>query len=103
MTPNLFDYLEDSPARDGGHSPWAARAPRRPQRDYDLKLLPRASDWPADADSLRALKLIEGEPWVEGVTRERKAVRGRVADGWIAMAGAALAARGTAQAPPPDL
>ena len=103
MTVQLFDYFEDLPRREGEPSPWAARAPRRPQGDYDLKLTPRTQDWQDDAHSIETLAQIESEPWVAEVLRRRDAVRVRLADSWIEMAGAALAAGGSAEAPLGDL
>src|ERR1035441_1834107 len=103
MTPNIFDYFESMPARDGADAPWAARAPRRPRRDYDLKLLPRSPGWTEDADSLIALERLEGEPWVGAVIRDRDAVRVRLADGWVETAGAALEAGGSSEPPLSDL
>jgi len=103
MTVQLFDYFEDLPRREGEPSPWAARAPRRPQGDYDLKLTPRTQDWQDDAHSIETLAQIESEPWVAEVLRRRDGVRVRLADSWIEMAGAALAAGGSAEAPLGDL
>jgi len=103
MPIKLFDYFEDLPTRGGGPSPWAARAPRRPQRGYDLKLTPRTRDWRSDPHSLETLAQIEREPWVQAVTVDRDAVRLRLADGWVEMTGAALGAGGSAQAPLADL
>jgi hypothetical protein len=103
MTIKLFDYFEDLTTRDGAPAPWAARAPRRPQQDHDLKLTPRAQDWRCDAGSLRALEQIECEPWVDAVIRDRDGVRLRLAHGWIEMTGAALEAGGSAEAPLADL
>jgi arginyl-tRNA synthetase len=103
MPTNLFDYFEDLPALDGASAPWAARAPRRPQPGYDLKLTARAPDWQSDAVSLEALAQIEREPWVDAVVRDGDAVRLRIADDWIEMAGAALEAGGSSEAPLSDL
>ncbi|MGO9320843.1 MAG: arginine--tRNA ligase [Solirubrobacteraceae bacterium] len=103
MTVNLFDYFEDLPTREGVPVTWAARAPRRPQADYDLKLTPRASDWQHDPDSLAELERLEREPWVAAVTRGRDGVRLRLADSWVEMAGGALEAGGSAEAPLADL
>jgi hypothetical protein len=115
MMTNLFDYFEDLPAPDGAAAPWAARGarepradpapkpPRPPRPDYDLKLTPRAPDWQEDAGSLRALELIEREPWVASVLRGQDGVTLRVADGWIETAGAALEAGGSAEAALADL
>ncbi len=103
MTTNLFDYFEDAPAGNGAPATWAARAPRRPRADYDLKLLPRTPAWQDDAGALAALERIEDEPWVQSVKRSRDGVRLRVRDGWIETSGAALEAGGSAEAPLSDL
>jgi hypothetical protein len=103
MTIRLFDYFEDLPEGDGAAAPWAARAPRRPQSDHDLKLVPRSPNWRDDPDSLQALERIEHEPWVQAVTRDADTVRLRLADGWVELAGAALEAGGSAEAPLADL
>ncbi len=72
MTANLFDYLGNLRARDDGPASRAARAPRRPRTDYDLKLFPRSPDWWRDTDSLDALRRIECEPsWVNAFVHAR--------------------------------
>jgi arginyl-tRNA synthetase len=103
VTVNLFDYFEDLPARGNVPVRWAARAPRRPRADYDLKLTSRTADWRHDRDSLAELERLEHEPWVAEVRRGRDGVRLRLADGWIEMAGAALEAGGSAEAPLAEL
>jgi arginyl-tRNA synthetase len=103
VTVNLFDYFEDLPTRKGAPVRWAARAPRRPQADYDLKLTPRSSDWRHDPDALAELEQLEREPWVRSVTRGRDGVRLRLADSWVETAGAALEAGGSAESPLADL
>jgi arginyl-tRNA synthetase len=103
MNINLFDYFEDVPGRCGGPAPWAARAPRRPRKDYDLKLVPRSPEWQQDASSLVALARLADEPWVQEVIRERDTVRLRVSDSWIETTGAALEAGGSAQEQLSDL
>jgi arginyl-tRNA synthetase len=103
LTVNLFDYFEDPSAREGAPIVWAARAPRRPQIDYDLKLTSRASDWQQDPDSLAELAKLEREPWVDAVIRDRDEVRVRLADSWVELAGAALEAGGSAESPLADL
>jgi arginyl-tRNA synthetase len=100
---NLFDYFEGIPSRGQAPSRWAARAPRRPRRDCDVKLTPRVRDWREDADSLHALAQIEAEPWVAGVTHDGEGVQLRLDDGWIETAGAALEAGGSAEATLSDL
>jgi hypothetical protein len=102
VTTNLFDYFEKL-AEPDGVAPWAARAPRRPQPDYDLKLVPRSPAWQQDPDSLAALERIEREPWVGAVLRRREEVRLRIDDDWIETVGAALEAGGSAEAALGDL
>jgi arginyl-tRNA synthetase len=99
---NLFDYFEELPGRGGG-APWAARSPRRPQAEYDLRLFPRRADWQQDGDSLLALEHIRREPWVADLARDGDGVRLRLADGWVAAAGAALEAGGHSETPLSDL
>ena len=103
MTSNLFDYFEEAPTRDGEGAPWAARAPRRPRRDYDVKLLPRHGDWQHDPDSLLTLERLGREPWVAEVMQDRSGVRLRLSDSWVKMTGAALEAGGSAESPLADL
>jgi arginyl-tRNA synthetase len=103
MTANLFDYFEDIPTRSGENARWAARAPRRPHKRFDLKLVPRLPAWQEDVDSLQALEQIEGEPWVRTVQRNRDGVTLRLQDSWIEAAGAALEAGGSAEATLADL
>jgi arginyl-tRNA synthetase len=103
MTANLFDYFEEIPADNGDGSRWAARAPRRPHKRFDLKLVPRLPGWQEDPHSLQALAQIEREPWVAAVMRDSDGVRLRLQDGWIEAAGAALEAGGSAEATFADL
>jgi arginyl-tRNA synthetase len=103
MTIKLFDYFEDLPGLGGASAPWAARAPRRPRDAHDLTLTPRCPGWWDDAASRKALRRIEGEPWVDSVTRGRGAIGLRLTDGWVELAGAALEAGGSAEAPLADL
>jgi arginyl-tRNA synthetase len=103
MNINLFDYFEDVLAPVGGQSPWAARAPRRPRRDYDLKLTARSPDWRHDQESLMALEKLADEPWVKEVIRDGDDVRLRLADSWIESMGAALEAGGSIEAPLSEL
>jgi arginyl-tRNA synthetase len=101
MSLNIFDYFEDVP--EGSHSPWAARAPRRPQSGYDLKLTARAPDWENDPPSLEALERLAGEPWVGEVIRDGDTVRLRLSDSWVESAGAALEAGGSIEPPLSEL
>jgi arginyl-tRNA synthetase len=103
MTTNLFDYFEDAGRLAEKPSLWAARAPRRPREDYDLKLLARSPEWRENPNSLAALEDLEQEPWVERVLLSRDAVRLRLSDGWIETTGAALEAGGSSEAPLSDL
>ncbi len=103
MAINLFDYFENMLRQDDAPAPWAARAPRRPRADHDLKLTPRTPDWRQDAQSVDALRQIESEPWVQAVIREGDEVRLRLTDGWIEMTGAALEAGGSAELALADL
>jgi hypothetical protein len=100
---NLFDYFEGVPSEGQTPSCWAARAPRRPRGDCDVKLTPRVRDWREDADSLHALAQIEAEPWVATVTHDGEGVQLRLDDGWIETVGAALEAGGSAEAALSDL
>jgi arginyl-tRNA synthetase len=100
---NIFDYFEELPVQNGACTPWAARAPRRPQAGYDLKLVARSPEWQNDAESLQVLERIEAEPWVERVLRRGKQVRLVLEDSWVQMAGAALEAGGGAEATLADL
>jgi arginyl-tRNA synthetase len=103
MPLNVFDYFEELPTRDGNAAPWAARAPRRPREDYDLKLLPRSPGWEQDADSLLALEQIRYEPWVKDIQRSPGGIQLRLEDEWVQMMGAALEAGGRSESPLADL
>jgi arginyl-tRNA synthetase len=100
---NLFDYFEDIPSSGRASARWAARAPRRPRADCDVKLQPRAQNWREDADSLNALAQIEREPWVDAVTHDGEGIQLRLDDSWIETTGAALEAGGSAEATLSDL
>jgi arginyl-tRNA synthetase len=97
MTTNLFDYFEELVSQGAGAAPWAARAPRRPQPGYDLKLVPRTANWQEDDESETALKSIESQPWADSVVRGAGEVRLRVDDAWIETVGADLEAGGRAE------
>lgn len=103
MTINLFDYFEGTSGKDGAHAPWAARAPRRPNANFDVKLVPRAPDWRKDPESLKALERTEGQPWAAALTRVQSGVELRLDDSWIETTGAALEAGGGAEATLADL
>lgn len=104
MTTNLFDYFEEASGEDGtSPAPWAARAPRRPNASFDIKLVPRSPDWRNDPESLKALERIEAEPWADTLTRTEDGVELRLDDTWIEATGAALEAGGGAEAALVDL
>jgi len=104
MTTNLFDYFEEASGEDGASiAPWAARAPRRPNASFDIKLVPRSPDWRNDPESLKALERIEAEPWADTLTRTEDGVELRLDDAWIETTGAALEAGGGAEAALVDL
>src|SRR6478609_9399119 len=103
MTTNLFDYFEEVSGQEGSQAPWAARAPRRPDGRFDIKLVPRVAKWEQDPDSLDALQRIEQEPWADSLTRTPGGVELRLNDSWIETAGAALEAGGGAEATLADI
>ena len=103
MTTNLFDYFEEVSKDDGAHAPWAARAPRRANADFDVKLVPRAPDWQSDPVSLGALERLGEQPWAGTLTRRDDGVELRLSDSWIETTGAALEAGGGDEAELGDL
>ena len=94
MTTNLFDYFEEVRSDAATGAPWAARAPRKPNDRFDVKLVARARDWREDPASLAVLERLEGEPWVDEMIRREGEVELRLSDGWIETTGAALEAGG---------
>jgi arginyl-tRNA synthetase len=91
MGENLFDNLDGMAVRrEDGQVLWSARAPFRPERDFDLMLVPRVAEWREDGEAVAVLDRIEAEPWVEAVDREEDAPRLRLDAGWIEETGAAL-------------
>src|SRR6202167_1499863 len=103
MTTNLFDYFEEVSGDDGAHAPWAARAPRRANADFDVKLVPRAPDWRNDPESLHAPARRQGQPGAGTLTRRDDGVELRLSDSWIETTGAALEAGGGDEAELVDL
>ena len=103
MTTNLFDYFEEVSGDDGAHAPWAARAPRRTNADFDVKLVPRAPNWQGDPESLDALERLGEQPWAGALTRRDDGVELRLSDSWIETTGAALEAGGGDEAELGDL
>ncbi|MGH2833781.1 MAG: arginine--tRNA ligase, partial [Solirubrobacteraceae bacterium] len=103
MHTNLFDYFEEVGGEVGLAAPWAARAPRRPHPDYDLKLVSRSPQWKQDPEAVDALVQIENAPWSDALIRAGDGIRLRVTDSWIEAAGAALEAGGSAEPSLEDL
>lgn len=90
MGENIFNKFDEAAAGDGGKALWAARAPYRPEPDFDLMLIPRlpkGADWREDAEAKAALDRIEAEPWVASLDREGKQPTIRLADEWIEATG----------------
>ncbi|MGN6816991.1 MAG: arginine--tRNA ligase domain-containing protein [Solirubrobacterales bacterium] len=90
MGENIFNKFEAAAAGDSGKVLWAARAPYRPEPDFDLMLiprLPRGADWREDAEAKAALDRIEAEPWVAALDREGKQPTIRLADDWVEATG----------------
>ncbi|HEX5592317.1 MAG TPA: arginine--tRNA ligase [Solirubrobacterales bacterium] len=84
---NIFDFFDAAESEPGV---LAARAPRRPQPEFDLLLIPRVPDWKQDSRVLAALNHVQREPWAAEVRVARNFVRLRLDDRWIDSAGAAL-------------
>ncbi|HEY3970838.1 MAG TPA: arginine--tRNA ligase [Solirubrobacteraceae bacterium] len=103
MTTNLFDYFEEVSGDDGAQAPWAARAPRRANASFDIKLVPRAPNWQKDSESLAALERLQEQPWVGTLTRCEDGIELRLSDSWIETTGAALEAGGGDEAELVDL
>jgi arginyl-tRNA synthetase len=93
MGENIFNKFDAAAAADSGKALWAARAPYRPEPDFDLMLIPRlpkGADWREDAEAVAALDRIEAEPWVATLDREGKQPTVRLADEWIEATGDAI-------------
>jgi arginyl-tRNA synthetase len=93
MGKNIFSRFEEVVAGEDGKGLWAARAPYRPEPDFDLMLiprLPRGTDWREDAAAREALDRIEDEPWVASLSRDGDKVTIRLADEWIESKGEAI-------------
>jgi tRNA synthetases class I (R) len=103
MTTNLFDYFEEVSGDAGAHAPWAARAPRRANANFDVKLVPRVPNWQSDPESLDALERLRDQPWVGKLTHREDGVELRLSDSWIETTGAALEAGGGDEAELVDL
>ncbi|MDQ3724844.1 MAG: arginine--tRNA ligase [Actinomycetota bacterium] len=93
MGENIFKRFDEVAAGESGKALWAARAPYRPEPEFDLMLIPRlpkGTDWREDAEAKAALDRIEAEPWIDSVDREGKQVTARLADEWIEAEGEAI-------------
>ncbi len=75
MGENIFNRFDQAAAGDDGQVLWAARAPYRPDPEFDLMLIPRlpkGADWREDEAAVAALDRIEAEDWVASISREGK-------------------------------
>jgi arginyl-tRNA synthetase len=93
MGENIFTSFERAAADEGGKALWAARAPYRPEPEFDLMLIPRlpkGTEWREDSEARAALDRIEAEPWVGSLSREGKQPTVRLADDWIEAQGEAI-------------
>ena len=93
MGENIFNKFNAAAAGDSGKALWAARAPYRPEPDFDLMLIPRlpkGADWREDAEAAAALDRIEAEPWVASLDREGRQPTIRLADDWVEVTGRAI-------------
>jgi arginyl-tRNA synthetase len=86
MGENIFTTFDRVAAGEGGKALWAARAPYRPEPEFDLMLIPRlpkGEDWRESAETKAALDRLEAEPWVAALDREGKQPTIKLADEWI--------------------
>lgn len=93
MGENIFSTFEQVAAGEDGKALWAARAPYRPEPDFDLMLIPRlpkGANWREDEAAQEALDRIGGEAWVASLSREGDKVTVRLADEWIEREGEAI-------------
>src|SRR6187397_1880777 len=93
MGEDIFNKFEAAAAGGSGRALWAARAPYRPEAEFDLMLIPRlpkGADWREDDEARAALDRIEAEDWVAALDREGKQPTLRLADEWIEAQGEAI-------------
>jgi arginyl-tRNA synthetase len=93
MGENIFTTFDRVAAGGGGKALWAARAPYRPEPEFDLMLIPRlpkGSDWRENEEAKAALDRLEAEPWVAALDREGKQPTLKLADEWIKAQGEAI-------------
>jgi len=93
MGENIFNRFDEVAAGDGGAALWAARAPYRPEADFDLMLIPRlpkGEDWRQSEEAKAALDRIEAEPWVATIDRDDDQPKLKLSDEWIEARGEAI-------------
>jgi len=86
MGENIFNTFDRVATGEGGKALWAARAPYRPEPEFDLMLIPRlpkGADWREDEEAKAALDRLEAQPWVAVLDRDRIQPTIRLADEWI--------------------
>jgi arginyl-tRNA synthetase len=91
MGENVFSRIGELAAGAGGRVLWAARAPYKPEPDFDLMLVPRVGNWQSDEEALAALDRIEAEPWAASLV-QGKQPQLRLADDWVEATGEAIRA-----------
>jgi arginyl-tRNA synthetase len=92
MGGNLFDNLDEIALGGEGEPQWSARAPFRPEPDFDLMLVPCVRGWEQSTAAREALEAVAEEPRVESVEQEGGQVRVRLREEWIEEAGEELEA-----------
>jgi arginyl-tRNA synthetase len=93
MGENIFTTFDRVATGEDGKALWAARAPYRPEPDFDLMLIPRlpkGTDWRQNEEAKAALDRLEAEPWVSALDREGKQPTIKLADEWIEARGEAI-------------
>jgi arginyl-tRNA synthetase len=93
MGENIFTRFDEAAVGEDGKALWAARAPYRPEPDFDLMLIPRlpkGTDWREDQAAMEALDRIEAESWIASLSRDGGQVTVRIADEWIESEGEAI-------------
>jgi len=93
MGENIFNRFGEVAAGDGGAALWAARAPYRPEADFDLMLIPRlpkGEDWRQSEEAKAALDRIEAEPWVATIDRDDVQPKLKLSEEWIEARGEAI-------------
>ena len=86
MGENIFTTFNRVAAGEDGKALWTARAPYRPEPDFDLMLIPRlpkGAKWHEDEEAEAALGRLEAEPWVAALDRGGRQPTIKLADEWI--------------------